>query len=64
MAAQVERLTAEIEQAKQDLARDLAELKQEATATGRKLAIAVGAIAAVYVTYRVARFLLRRRAET
>ncbi len=57
-------MTAEIEQAKQDLARDIAELKQEATATGRKLAIAVGAIAAAYATYRVARVLLRRGAET
>jgi hypothetical protein len=63
VAAQEERLTAEIEQAKQDLARDLAELKQEATATGRKVAIAVGAIAAAYVAFKVARLFLRRRVE-
>ena len=64
MAAQEERLTAEIEQAKQNLARDLTELRQEASATGRKLAIAVGAIAAAYVTYRVVRLFLGRRSET
>jgi hypothetical protein len=63
MAAQEERLTAEIEQAKQNLARDLTELRQEASATGRKAAIAVGAIAAAYVAFKVARILLRRRGQ-
>jgi hypothetical protein len=61
MVAQQERLTEEIEQAKQDLAKDLADLRREASATGRKVAIAVGAIAAAYVAFRVARFLVRRR---
>lgn len=63
MAAQEERLTAEIEQAKQDLARDLTELRREASATGRKVAVAVGVIAAAYVTFKAARLLLRRRGQ-
>jgi hypothetical protein len=61
MAAEEQHLNAEIEQAKQDLARDLAELKQEASATGKKIALAVGALVAVLVVVRAARFLARRR---
>jgi hypothetical protein len=61
MAAEQERLSAEIEQAKEDLARDLAELKQEASATARKVAVALGVVVAAYAAFRVVRFLARRR---
>jgi hypothetical protein len=60
MAAQDELLKAKIEQAKQDLARDLADLRQEGSATARKLATALAALAAIYAAFRLVRFLRRR----
>jgi hypothetical protein len=54
-------LNEEIERAKQDLARDLDDLRSDATDLGRKVAIAVGVAVAAYATFRIVRFVMRRR---
>jgi hypothetical protein len=54
-------LNEEIERAKQDLARDLDELRSDATDLGRKVGIAVGVAVAAYAAFRIVRFVMRRR---
>ena len=63
MGASEEILNAEIERAKQDLAKDVEELRREASAASHKLIMAVAAVAAAYAAFRVIRFLVRRRGE-
>jgi hypothetical protein len=57
MGARAELLTAEIEQTKRELAANLADFKVELSELSRKVLIGAGALAAVFVVWR----LLRRR---
>ena len=61
MGSRADALTAEIEQARRDLASDLAELRRTATDRARRTAGVVAALVALYVAYRVVRAVLGRR---
>jgi hypothetical protein len=60
MGAREERLRADIEEAREDLARDLRDLRHEAAGTGRRAAVIVGALLVAYVGFKVFKALRRR----
>jgi hypothetical protein len=53
-------LRADIEEAREDLARDLRDLRHEAAGTGRRAAVIVGALLVAYVGFKVFKALRRR----
>ncbi len=61
MGAREERLRADIEQAREDLARDLRDLRHEAAGTQRRVVIVVGALLAAYIGFKVLKAVRRRR---
>jgi hypothetical protein len=61
MGAREERLRADIEQAREDLARDLRDLRHEAAGQQRRALMIVGALVAVYVGFKVFKAIRRRR---
>jgi hypothetical protein len=53
-------LTTQIEETKQELARDLADFRVELDALRRRVMITAGALAAAYVLWRIVRRVRRR----
>ena len=60
MGTRADLLTTQIEETKQELARDLADFRVELDALRRRVMIAAGALAAAYVLWRIVRRVRRR----
>jgi hypothetical protein len=63
MGTRADQLRSEIEKTREDLARDVSELKTEASATARKVAIGTAVALAVYVGFKIVRAILRRSGD-
>lgn len=61
MGAREERLRADIEQAREDLARDLRDLRHEAAGQQRRAMMIAGVLVAAYIGFKVFKAIRRRR---